>query len=293
MKRLVLAYNPVSGHAAFKRKLDWIIKEFQKRNCMVIPYRTLRHNHHFHEFVREAAPDGIIAAGGDGTVHEIVNLVMQHGISLPVGIIGSGTSNDFATYLHINDDFDAYFDAIAAGSTRAVDLGRVGEEYFINVASAGMMTGIAHEVPSRLKNALGKFAYYLRGIGELPKMRAMQFHVKADGREYDFDGYLFVIVNSTTVASLHDVAPCAAIDDGNLDFLAIRKGNVPQLMRVGTELLAGHSVLENPHILHIQASSFEVTSDAPLVSDLDGEAGPALPLKVETVPRAVQVFCFT
>ena len=64
-------------------------------------------------------------------------------------------------------------------------------------------------------------------------------------------------------------------------------------MRVGTELLSGHSVLENPHILHIQASSFEVTSDALLVSDLDGEAGPALPLKVETVPRAVQVFCFT
>lgn len=293
MKRLVLAYNPVSGHAAFKRKLDWIIKEFQKRDCMVIPYRTLRHNQHFYEFVRMAAPDGIIAAGGDGTVHEIVNLVMKHGISVPIGIVGSGTSNDFATYLHINDDYDAYFDVIAAGSARAVDLGRVGEEYFINVASAGMMTSIAHEVPSRLKNALGKFAYYLRGIGELPRMRSMQFHVTADGAAYDFEGYLFVIVNSATVASLRDVAPCAAIDDGKLDFLAIRKGNVAQLMRVGTDLVSGHSVLENLHILHIQAERFEVMADTPLESDLDGEAGPSLPLTVETVPHAVKIFCFT
>ena len=293
MKRLVLAYNPVSGHAAFKRKLDWIIKEFQKRDCMVIPYRTLRHNHHFYEFVRLAEPDGIIAAGGDGTVHEIINLVMKHDISLPVGIIGSGTSNDFATYLHINDDFDAYFDAIAEGSVRAVDLGRVGDEYFINVASAGMMTSIAHEVPSRLKNALGKFAYYLRGIGELPRMRSTEFRVQADGKTYAFDGYLFVIVNSATVASLRDVAPCASIDDGKLDFLGIRKGNVAQLMRVGSELLAGHSVLENPHILHIQAKRFEVRANTALESDLDGEAGPSLPLIVETVPRAVQIFCFT
>ena len=294
MKKLVLFYNPVSGHAAFKNKLDWMIEAFQRRGILLLLYRTKKEgNEEFASFVRAVQPDGILAAGGDGTVHECVNLMVRHGLNIPIGIIGSGTSNDFATYLKINEDMERYFACIADGKTKRMDLGRVGETYFINVASAGMMTGIAHEVPSRLKNALGKFAYYLRGIGELPKMRAMQFHVKADGREYDFDGYLFVIVNSATVASLHDVAPCAAIDDGMLDFLAIRKGNVPQLMRVCTELLSGHSVLENPHILHIQASSFEVTSDAPLVSDLDGEAGPALPLKVETVPRAVQVFCFT
>ena len=291
MKRFVLAYNPVSGHAVFKKKLDWIIKEFQKRGCVLLPYRTLRHNRHFAEFVRDLRPDGVIAAGGDGTVHEIINLVLKHELAIPVGIIGSGTSNDFATYLHINEDYDTYFDTIAAGRTRAVDLGRVGEEYFINVASAGMMTAIAHEVPSRLKNALGKFAYYLRGIGELPKMRTMNFRVTADGRDYAFDGYLFVVVNSATVASLKDVAPCAKIDDGKLDLLAIKKASVPQLMRVGTELLAGRAVLDQPVILHIQAQNFTIAADVPLESDLDGEAGPDLPLTIETVPHAIQIFC--
>ncbi|MCI6231932.1 MAG: YegS/Rv2252/BmrU family lipid kinase [Selenomonas sp.] len=293
MKRLVLAYNPVSGHAAFKKKLDWIIKEFQKRSCIIIPYRTLRHNHHFAEFVRDVEPAGIIAAGGDGTVHEIVNLVVKNDLRLPVGIIGSGTSNDFATYLHINDDYDAYFDAIAAGSTRRVDLGRVGDEYIINVASAGMLTGIAHEVPSRLKNALGKLAYYLRGIGELPKMRSVKFHITADGVTHDAEAYFFLVVNSATVASLKDVASVAEIDDGKLDLLAIQRTSMPQLMRISRDLLAGHNVLGLPSVLHIQAQHFTIQSDTPLESDLDGEAGPMLPMDIETVPGAVEIYCFT
>lgn len=292
MKRLVLAYNPVSGHAAFKKKLDWIIKEFQKRGIIIIPYRTLRHNHHFAEFVREVKPEGIIAAGGDGTVHEIVNLVVKNDLQLPVGIIGSGTSNDFASYLHINDDFDAYFDAIAAGSTRRVDLGKVGDDYIISVASAGMLTGIAHEVPSRLKNALGKFAYYLRGIGELPKLRSVKFHVVADGIAHDVDAYFFLVVNSATVASFQNIAPVAEIDDGKLDFLAIQKTNVPQLMRIGRSLLAGGNVLDLPAVLHIQAQHFTITADTPLEGDLDGEAGPMLPMDIETVAGAVEIYCF-
>lgn len=293
MKKIVLAYNPVSGHAVFKSKLDWIIKEFQKRGIIIIPYRTLRHNHHFAEFVQAVAPDGVLAAGGDGTVHEIVNLVMKDDLKLPVGIIGSGTSNDFATYLHINDDYDAYFDAVAVGSTRRVDLGRIGDTYFINVASAGVLTGIAHEVPPRLKNALGKFAYYLRGFRELPSMRSAHFHLEADGTPYDFDAYLFLLVNSATVASFKDIVPCAQIDDGKLDFLAVKKTNAAQIMRLSTDLFSGRSVLDLPEIFHVQAAHFRISTDSALTGDLDGEAGPSLPMEIHVVPRAMEMYCFT
>ncbi|MBQ5651100.1 MAG: acylglycerol kinase family protein, partial [Selenomonadaceae bacterium] len=97
MKKIVLVYNPVSGKAKFKRSLDNIIGKLQRRGCMVIPYRTTPENKDLAEFIRQAEPEGVIAAGGDGTVHEVVNLVMHEGFDVPVGIIGSGTSNDFAT----------------------------------------------------------------------------------------------------------------------------------------------------------------------------------------------------
>ena len=123
-----------------------------------------------------------------------------------MGIIGSGTSNDFATYLKINEDMEAYFDKIAAGNTRRMDVGRVGEQYFINVASAGMMTCIAHEVDRRLKNALGKMAYYLKGIGEIPKFRAVPLVITADGVKYELEAFLFVVINSSVVGSMKNVA---------------------------------------------------------------------------------------
>ena len=185
MREFILFYNPVSGHAAFKKKLDWMIDAFQKRNMILIPYRTQKDgNQDFIEFVREIQPEGLVAAGGDGTVHEMVNMMMHHDLNLPLAIVGSGTSNDFATYLHINEDMERYFDRIAAGTTRRIDLGRVGKTYFINVASAGSMTSIAHEVDARLKNAMGKMAYYLKGIGEIPKFHSFLLNVIADGKEY-------------------------------------------------------------------------------------------------------------
>lgn len=292
MQKLVLFYNPVSGHAAFKHKLDGIIAAFQKRHILLIPYRTQKAgNEDFAAFVREVQPQGILAAGGDGTVHECVNIIVKHGLNLPLGIIGSGTSNDFATYLQINEDMEAYFDKIADGHTCRMDLGKVGDKYFINVASAGMMTSIAHEVDARLKNALGKMAYYLKGLGEIPKFRAVPLTIVADGVTYELDAFLFVVINSAVVGSMKNVAKNVSVTDGKLDLLAIKKCGLRKLMAVTADLVAGHPVSEKDCVLHLQAQSFQISAAGELQSDLDGEAGPLLPLNIETVPQAIAIYC--
>ena len=292
MKKLVLFYNPVSGHAAFKNKLDWIVEAFQRRGILLMLYRTKKEgNEDFATFVREVEPDGILAAGGDGTVHECVNILMKHQVDLPMGIIGSGTSNDFATYLKINEDMEAYFDRIAAGQVQRVDLGRVGDEYFINVASAGMMTSIAHEVDARLKNAMGKMAYYIKGIGELPKFRSVPLSIDADDQHYDIEAFLFVVINSSVVGSMKKVAENVSVTDGKLDLLAVSKCGIPKLVTVTADLVSGKPISEKEYILHLQASRFRISTTEVLESDLDGEAGPNLPLTIETVPSAIAVYC--
>lgn len=289
MKKIVLVYNPVSGKAKFKRSLDKIIGRLQRRGCMVIPYRTTPENADLPEFIRQAAPEGIIAAGGDGTLHEVVNLVMRHGFNLPVGIIGSGTSNDFATYLRL--DTEDYFDRIAAGEVMEVDLGRVGDEYFINVVSAGMVTSIAHEVDVKLKNTFGKLAYYVQGLKTLPQFRALDMVIKTEEEEIRERAFLFLIVNSSVVASFKNAARLASVQDGRLDLLLVKQCSVPELMTLTAELLAGRDVSGRREVVYRQAASFEVSCDTELVSDLDGERGPKLPLRIETIPRALQLFC--
>lgn len=288
----MLFYNPVSGHAAFKNKLDWIVEAFQRRGILVVFYRTRREgNEAFIPFVREVNPDGLLVAGGDGTVHEIVNLMMKGNLDLPLGIIGSGTSNDFATYLGVNTDLEAYLDTIAAGRTRRVDLGLMDDTYFINVASGGAMACIAHEVNARIKNSLGKMAYYLKGIGELPKFRYFPLKIEADGTHYELETFLFVIINSPVVGSMKNVANGVAVDDGKLDLLSIGKCSIPKLMSITADLIAGKPVSERENVLHVQAKHFRIESGIPVESDIDGECGPMLPLTIETVPRAVAIYC--
>ena len=293
MKKLGLIYNPVSGHALFKGKLDPIIDMFQKHGIVLCPYRTRGGGQdNLGYFLREMRPDGVLAAGGDGTVHAVVNAMLAADMDIPLGILGSGTSNDFATHLGI-EDWEAYIERIAAGEARRVDLGLLEGtgQYFINVVSAGVLTGIAHEVKPTYKNALGKLAYYLKGLGEIPRLRSFSVRITADDVSYDTDIFLFVIANSPVVAGMKQIGQKIAIDDGMLDLLAVKKTGLPQFMSVAADLFAGRPVAERENVLHIQAKSFEIHAEEELYSDIDGECGPLLPLRVRTLPLALSVYC--
>lgn len=291
MKRYVLVYNPVSGHATFRHSLDTIIEAFQRRRSMLVPYRTSPgDDERLADFLREVKPEGVLSAGGDGTLHEVVNVLMKGEISLPIGIIGSGTSNDFATYLGVNNDLESYFDCIMDDVSRAVDVGCANGEYFINVASAGALTSVAHEVNVRLKHAMGKMAYYLRGIGEIPKLHKLHLRIKADDTEIETGAYLFVIVNSSVAGSMQNVAASAEIDDGKLDLLVVKDCGLTEFMALAKDVVSGTIKPNEKNLLHVQAKTFLVEADEPTESDLDGERGPELPLRVETMKRAVRIY---
>jgi len=293
LKRFVLVYNPVSGHATFPRQLDEIIEAFDKRGAMLIPYRTKIDNSGLPDFIREAAPDGVIAAGGDGTLGEVVDYVVRHELKTPIAVYGSGTSNDFATFLNLTGGMDvknAYFDRIVSGKTMPVDVGCANGRYFINVASAGMLTTVAHEVNVRIKNAIGKIAYYIRGIGEVPNFRALPLHIEADGSEYDVHAYFFVIVNSGTAGGLKNVAPLARLDDGKLDLIVVKKCSIPSFVTLAKDVVSGNVRPDDPNLLYVQAKKITVDAGEAVEGDLDGEKGPSLPMTVETLPHAIEMF---
>ena len=290
MKKILLVYNPVSGHAAFKNKLDAVIENFQRRGIFLSVYRTqAEDNSAFVDCVKIFQPEGIIAAGGDGTLHAVINWLKKNSLDLPVGVIGSGTSNDFAAHLNLNDE--KIFDAVAEKKIRPVDLGVVnGAEFFINVASAGIFTSIAHEVNSRLKNFLGKSAYYLRGLGELKNFKTVPLEIFVDGKKFSVDAFLFLVLNSPSVAGFKKISDTAKIDDGKLDLLALKKCSAAALINLAKKILAGESIQADENIFSVQAKTFEIKSSAELTSDLDGEVGNVLPLKIETLRHAIKFF---
>lgn len=292
LKKILLVYNPVSGNASFKKKLDGAIDSLQSRKILTAFYRTRKENsaEEFAECVKTFEPNGIISAGGDGTLHAVLNWLKKFNLDLPIGIIGSGTSNDVANHLGI-DDSEKYFDAIAQGKIFSADLGRVGGgEYFVNVASAGVFTSIAHEVDSRQKNALGKFAYYIHGLTELPNFKTVPLQIVADGKFFEIEAFLFLVLNTPAVASLKKISDVAKFDDGKLDFLALKKCSPRSLLTLAQKIFSGKCVDSEPNVFYLQAKNFEINSPVELVSDLDGEIGGKLPIKIETVPDAAKFF---
>lgn len=291
MKKYALIYNPVSGDAKFKSRLDEVVEYLQLADSIVLPFRT-RYQADIRPFIRlvkEFDADGLIISGGDGTVHQVINAILAEELDVPVGIIPSGTCNDFANQISADKNLLDYLNAVTSGQWRTVDVGKANEEYFLNVASAGLLTSVAHSVDTSLKNTIGRLAYYLKGLGQIPKFRSLHVKMTADGQVIDGDILLFLVMNSGIVGSFPALAPAAKIDDGKLDVLIINKCSIPELMGLFISMFAGRHIASS-HVRYLQAAQLEIACDEPVDSDLDGELGPVLPLTISTLTRKLKVF---
>lgn len=282
-RHYALIYNPVSGRGGFAKRLDGIIATLSPHT--VTPYRTTIGNAGLPDFLRRARPDGVLVAGGDGTLSEIVAALVGHGLDLPVGVIPGGTSNDFANYLGVTG-----VEHIVGGKVRTIDLGCVNGRTFVNVVAAGIMTSAAHGVPLAIKHAFGKLAYYVRGFAELPRVRAMRLHVNADGREFDAASLFFIVANSSVVGGLRNAAPLAKIDDGRLDFLALKTCSPGDFVSLTRQVFAGRLDPRDPRIIYLQAADLTLDVAEPVESDVDGEPGCPFPLRISAMPSALRIF---
>ncbi|HEX3011906.1 MAG TPA: YegS/Rv2252/BmrU family lipid kinase, partial [Syntrophomonadaceae bacterium] len=217
--KVALFYNPVAGGGNFRYKLDDVIDCLQNSGLEVIPWR-INNNEQIRKQIKKIDPEAchtIIAAGGDGTIHGVANAMMHNNLNIPLAIFPVGTSNDIARQMKIPGKIKEYCQIITEGKLTGIDLGKVGDEYFINVAAAGFLTDTAHEVNYSLKNALGKAAYYLKVLEKLPQLKPLHLRVKVDDNAYDMEILLFLVLNGTSTAGFKELLPEGAMSDGLLD----------------------------------------------------------------------------
>jgi YegS/Rv2252/BmrU family lipid kinase len=290
VKKVKLIYNPISGDRSITRKIDAITAKFQKRGYEVVLHRT---------FGKGDAANGlediddnyyaIVAAGGDGTVHEVVVGMLKKNIITPLGIIPSGTVNDFAYHLKLPKNVDDCCDIFLQGKTKSVDVGSINDEFFINVACGGLLTSVAQNTEVVLKNTLGKFAYYLKGIEQLPNFRPIHLKITIDGKQIEDDVLLFLVLNGTSAGGFSSIAPDATIDDGMLNFLAVKSCPIHELIKLFIQILKGEH-RNNPNMYCIKTKEITLDCEEKIETDVDGEKGPEFPLKIKTVSDALRVF---
>ncbi|AMA74190.1 diacylglycerol kinase [Aneurinibacillus thermoaerophilus] len=291
MKRARLIYNPSAGREEVRKRIPDILNTLEEAG-----YETSCHATKGEGDATLAARravenrfDLVIAAGGDGTVYEVINGIAEQRYRPALGIIPAGTTNDFARAIGLPRSIPKAVGVIAKGKPSPIDIGKINDKYFINIAGGGSLTTLTYEVPSKVKTMLGQLAYYIKGIEKLPFLSPMRVRIEADNNiVIDEEIMLFLIANSNSVGGFEKLMPKAKLDDGLFDCIVLKKTSLPEFIRIATMALKGEH-FKHPNVIHFQTKQLKATANKRVDLNLDGELGSSLPCKFTALPRHIQL----
>ena len=289
MKKVKFIYNPFSGENSIISEIDKVVMIHQKSGYQIVPFRIS-----FEFSLEDAFCDVddtysyILIAGGDGTVDSVVNIMKKLNINLPIAILPVGTANDFAKFIGMPQDVEAACQQIVESEVKKVDLGKINDKYFVNVASTGLFTDVSQKTDVNLKNTMGKLAYYMKGIEQLPNFRKLKIKVDSENASYDGDMYLMLVFNGQTAGNFN-LAYKAVVDDGYLDVLIIKAGMIKNMINLFFKMLKGEHLEDVNELLYFKTDKLQIECHKDIVTDIDGEKGPDFPITIECVKGGLSV----
>lgn len=288
MKKVRFIYNPFSGEGIILSKIDKIIEMHEERDYQIVPFRISKNKgiKEALEIVDESY-SYILIAGGDGTVDILINAMKEKGLNLPIGILPVGTANDFGKFINMPQDIEKACEQILSSEPVKVDIGKINERYFINVASTGLFTDVSQKTDVALKNTIGKLAYYIKGIEELPNFRKLKIKLKSKEVNYDGEMYLMLIFNGQTAGNFKLATRSSAMD-GFLDVIVIKAVQIFEILPLFIKVLKGEH-LDSNKVIYFKTDDLYIECEEGIVTDVDGERGPDFPLHVQCIKGAIEV----
>lgn len=298
----LLVVNPKSGGGATGRTWSRLRPTIEGALGDVDVVMTERQGHAI-DLAREGATAGhelVIAVGGDGTFHEVVNGLMLANKNARVGLVSQGTGGDFRKTLGHEHRLDKYLDALKSGRERPLDVGKFsggGKEthYFVNILSAGMGGLVDRYVADSSRALGGSAAYFGAGLKALFNARVGNIVAKVthEGKttEHRIRSFLVAICNGQYFGGGMHVAPMADASDGVFDLIALGPTSKLGFALTSRAIYSG-THLRLPNAVHLRGEKFvlelanEDAKDVFLL-DVDGEPMGGLPLTVEVLPKAL------
>jgi YegS/Rv2252/BmrU family lipid kinase len=230
--------------------------------------------------------DAIVAAGGDGTFARQIGRALH--MKVPIGLIPLGTFNDLARTVGVPQDVAGACAVIAAGRTRAIDVARVNDAYYVNEASMGISSRIARLQTPEDKQRFGALAVVATAFAALRVWRPFNAEIAFDGRRERVRAVQLTVANSHRFGGVISVES-AAIDDGRLDLYAVDIDTFGQALAVLGAILAGRG-RPTAGLRTYRAASFEVSTHRPHRITADGEPAGQTPARFELLPQALRIF---
>lgn len=268
--RTVLIVNPGAGRALYE--------EVEAALGGRLSLRLTEGPGHAGELARHALEEGaelVVAGGGDGTLHEVVNGLLPDPGETVCGVLPLGTANDFARTLGVPDDLESWAELLRSGTTRKIDAleleGPWGRRWVINCAVGGAVDRVDRKLTAEVKRLWGPLSYLRAAAEALPELEPFAVELELDGGErIERPAHSVVMANGRTVAGGVPVAPTADPADGLLDCLLVDAVAGAELVAVAGKVLLG-AHLEDVHVQHRRTRSLSLATDPPMAFHADGE----------------------
>lgn len=293
--KVLLIFNAYAGHGRAGKILSEVEAVFNSHN-IEFDLQLTNYPGHGVELIRNTdlkKYDGLVAAGGDGTLFEVINGYFQNpsGTKIPIGILPVGTGNAFARDLKLTHlKWQEAVEIIAQQETRRVDVGKFhshGQDYhYLNILGIGFVadvTAIAHKL-----KVFGNISYTLGVLYRTIFLSADRMTFELDGQHFERD-CTFVEISNTRYTANFLMAPRAIIDDGFLDVTIAKKLSRRRLLQCFPKIFTGEHVLM-PEIETYQAKHIRITGAKPKVLSPDGELIGITPVEIECLQQAIEVY---
>ena len=277
-RKLLLIYNPRAGRNKSAGPLFEAAAIFSEAGYLLNIHRTTGPGDAAEIAAQAGADyDAVVAAGGDGTLNEVVSGLMRLEHPPLFGYLPQGTTNDFASSLHLSTNPAEAAQEIVRATPRALDIGRWNQRWFAYVASFGAFTKSSYSAPQAAKKALGHFAYILESMKDLNTLRPYRIRLTADGENLDGE-YLFgAISNSTSIGGLMKLDPeRVVLDDGKFEMLLVPNPRTPIAFQNQLAALLNQRY-ESAGLIFRHVTHVRVETDEELPWSLDGEYAPSVP----------------
>ena len=304
-RRTHVILNPASSAGRTGRRQAAILAALERRFGREFSLFVTTRPNEATSSAREASLRGaelIIAVGGDGTIQEIVNGLMEAGSPLyrrpQLGIVNAGTGHGFAQSLGLPAGLDDQCAAIALGTVRRVDIGRAAyadgrgrrvERYFVNECQAGIGGRVVEKVQAGHKKLGGPLAFGLATLTAALSYpdRTIRFSVD-DGPEEEGKFVGIVAANGNIMAGGMRLAPQATVEDGRLDILFMHGQTLAERLRNFPKIYSG-THLGSPKFSCLRGRSISLASEEPVSFEADGEMFGYLPCRIEVLPAALEL----
>ena len=293
MTKFYLLFNPKSGVHRTQKLLNQALNVFREESVEIEVVHTTHHRHAYElaNSLNFEGFDGLCALGGDGTMHEMVNGLLNRKDSarVPLGILPAGTGN---SYLYDRDilDLEKVARATAQNQPHSIDVLEVvcgnTTHYSFNIVGWGMMTH--GNITAEKLRWLGKRRYDAGALWEIAKCESFPARVQTGSETYEYDMHFVLGANTVHTGTGMKMAPKAKMDDSLMDLLLVKAGSRWDLLQLFPLIFSGGHI-HSPLVTYLQVPEFELQTNQEMLLNLDGEILGTSPCKVKVIPNSLQV----